>query len=396
MRVLILAGDSDGNLGDRAIVLSTCRALRRALPDVQISLMSNDPAAAEYFDALAIPRGIAGFTALLSAARRADLVLVGGGGLFQDDDSLIKMPYWALRIAMIRLLCRRIVGYSIGAGPLRSRLSKWSARLALLCMARVSVRDEIAREYLQPLSRMPVELVPDPALILQPTWVTPPAPDSQPTQPVIGVAVRQWFHHVRSFVPHKYAVKYHLRAIPGAQQQRELCVLLAEALDRAAAELGARVVFLPTYNVSHEADDSVCRDVMALMKTADTRVEMITDPDAYLTRARELSVMVGGRMHPTILAAEAHVPIVGLAYNEKFQGFFKLLKLDKLAMNVNDFVAGRDVDGLVALIHEALQERDSMAERLAPLQQQVSQFNTELFQQPSPTLSADPALDQSS
>src|SRR5690606_38055914 len=107
------------------------------------TLLSSAPAAASrYFGARAIPRGPRGFFSLLDAARRADLVLVGGGGLFQDDDSLIKMPYWGLRVACVRLFARRIVGYAIGAGPLRTRLGQWSARLALACMERVSVRDE--------------------------------------------------------------------------------------------------------------------------------------------------------------------------------------------------------------------------------------------------------------
>ena len=61
---------------------------------------------------------------MLKAAASADLVLVGGG-LFQDDDSLIKMPYWGLKVAIVRLFARRMVTYSIRAGPLRSRRTRF-------------------------------------------------------------------------------------------------------------------------------------------------------------------------------------------------------------------------------------------------------------------------------
>ena len=39
-RVLILAGDTDGNLGDRAIVYSTCRELKRLCPGVSLTIAS--------------------------------------------------------------------------------------------------------------------------------------------------------------------------------------------------------------------------------------------------------------------------------------------------------------------------------------------------------------------
>src|SRR5688572_1729717 len=88
-RIPILAGDADGNLGDHAIVQSTCAALRSVLPGVAISVVSAEPERCrDHFGAEPIPRGLRGLPALARAAARSDLVLCGGGGLFQDDDSL--------------------------------------------------------------------------------------------------------------------------------------------------------------------------------------------------------------------------------------------------------------------------------------------------------------------
>src|SRR5690606_19750385 len=115
------------------------------------------------------------------------------------------------------------------AGPLRSTLGRWSARLALACMERISVRDENARACLQPLTKTVVELVPDPALLLATYERDTALPEGMPSDdgtPIIGVALRQWFHHVQSFIPHKYAAKYRLRAIPGADQRERLAELL--------------------------------------------------------------------------------------------------------------------------------------------------------------------------
>lgn len=379
--VLILAGDSDNNLGDRAIVLATCNALRERIPDLQITLLSNSPAdASRYFGARAIPRGLIGFFSVLAAARNADLVLVGGGGLFQDDDSLIKMPYWGLRVACVRLFARRIVGYSLGAGPLRSKLGRWSARLALACMERVSVRDEIARACLQPLTTKPVELVPDPALLLvrDPRSELSPQPLPETGGPLVGVALRQWFHNVNSFIPHKYAVKYRLRAVPGAAQREHLAELMAKTLDAVVERSGAQILFLPTYNVAHEADDRFCDMVRSRMRCTTTQMLRVEEPLTYLAIARRLSVMLGGRMHPTILAASVGVPVVGLAYNPKFAGFFRLLGVEKDVFSIDQFVTETQVVAMVDAVLHAIATKSGPNAPLAQLQQQLDTFNDSL------------------
>ena len=174
LRVLILSGDFEENLGDAAILAGTCRSLEALRPGVEISVAARDARRVPREPAVrSVPRGLAGLPALAGAARRTDLILCGGGGLFQDDDSLVKMPYWALRVAFARLLCPRVVGWSLGVGPLRARVSRWLARLCFACMESISVRDAEARALAQSLTSRPVQLVPDPALLLA------PAPDAR-------------------------------------------------------------------------------------------------------------------------------------------------------------------------------------------------------------------------
>lgn len=380
-RVLILSGDSDNNLGDRAIVLATCNALRKRLPGLQISLLSSSPAAASrYFGARAIARGPIGFFSTLAEARKADLILVGGGGLFQDDDSLIKMPYWGLRVACVRLFARRIVGYSLGAGPLRSTLGKWSARAALACMERISVRDENARQCLQALTPKRVELVPDPALLLarDQDTETLPTPIAMGKKPMVGVALRQWFHNANSFVPHKYAFKYRLRSIPSTGKPERLAELLARSLDAVADHSGAGILFLPTYNVAHEADDRFCQLVRSRMRHRHTELLRIDDPVEYIAIVRHLDVMVGSRMHPTILAASVGTPIVGLAYNPKFDGFFRMLGAETSLFSIEKFLTGELSEVFTKTILDAMGKSHTGEDKAAPLQHRLDKFNDSL------------------
>jgi polysaccharide pyruvyl transferase WcaK-like protein len=126
---LSLAGDADGNLGDRATLKSMYEEIRTIYPHAGLTLVLSDRIRAER-DAYIVPRGLHGFPKLCTAASQSDMVLCGEGGLFQDDDNLIKMPSWGLRVLLMRLLCRRVIGYSLGIGPLNAPTSRLFARLA--------------------------------------------------------------------------------------------------------------------------------------------------------------------------------------------------------------------------------------------------------------------------
>ena len=347
-RVLILCGDSDRNLGDHAIVQAMCQEMRAASPGLELSVLSRDPLRAERdFGAKALRPGWRGGLAVWKAAARADLVLCGGGGLFQDDDSLAKMPYWAVRVALARILTGRVVGYALGVGPLRAASSRLFARLAFACMEKVSVRDRRAQDVAQALTTKPVFLLPDPALVLRPVdaevaraWLMDQGVPLD-GRPLIGVATRRWFPPRTRVVPHRLTSRLHLADPHESAEGQKLTALLAEVLDRIVARSGAHVVFLPTYNARSEADNRVCEQVRDRMTQSGAQVLQIDDAPLYKAVCGQLSVVLGGRMHPTILAASAGTPVVGLAYNQKFEGFFELIGAADLVMDVVSFVKER-------------------------------------------------------
>jgi polysaccharide pyruvyl transferase CsaB len=385
--ILILAGDSDGNLGDRAIVQSTCDELRRLNPEVKIFVMTDQGERARLnYGATPLRRGLLAFPAVLKAAWQSDLVLVGGGGLFQDDDSLIKMPYWGLRVACTRVFAWRIRGYSIGAGPLQSRVSRVFAALALACMESISVRDEGARAALQSLTRKTVQVVPDPAILLQSApaeaadAVLQEAGLDNVGAPLVGITVRKWFHQVRSYIPHKYAVKYKLRNVPGAEKRQQMVALIARALDRMIEEQDVHVVFMPTYNVSHEGDEQICREIIAEMFSDKVTLLNLNDARLYMAVASRLTLMIGGRMHPAILSSACGVPVVGLSYNQKFRGFFEHLDIPGNVLDINDFVEYEQIDKLLSLVDRTMEDSGDMSDRVQRLQQELRRFNESVLQ----------------
>lgn len=389
-RLLILGGDADGNLGDRAIQQGMCLEARRVRPGIEIQVISADAQSCrERFGATAILPGPAGFLKLCRAAWRSDLILVGGGGLFQDDDSLVKMPYWSLRVLLMRMLCRHVRGFSLGVGPLDHAVSRMFARLAFRAMDAVSVRDPRAAELAQSLTSKEVRVVPDPALLLPaaPADVARKVLESNDiphdgSKPLIGVAVRRWFPKQPRLIPHKLAHRFS-REDETARGDSDLLVqLFGQALATLQNELGAYILFLPTYNLAHEADNEICVRMRATLAEDRSSILELDDPAVYKAVTGQLDALVGGRMHPTILAAAMGTPVVGLAYNQKFRGFFEMMGREHFVLDVEDFVLKSAVAELVGLTVAALGE-DPERRKVDELCQRSGNMLREFLEVPS-------------
>ncbi len=382
--IVILGGDADANLGDRAILLATIHELRQLLPDSRIAVVSSAGSSLGA-DVNAIPRGVRGFSSLCVALARSDLVICGGGGLFQDDDSLVKMPYWCLRVLLARVLSGRVVGYSLGVGPLQSLTSRFAARCAFAAMEAVSARDPVAQATAQALTRKPVALVPDPALLLQ--GVTPDeatrflTAHSVPIagKTLIGVAVRRWFPPAPRLIPHKVRSRLSRAGRALSERSERLAALLGKVLDELIERHDARVLLMPSYDAAHEGDVAMARAVMANMSKPEVQLIEVGEPDLYKGIASRLQLFLGGRMHPTILAASTGTPVVGLAYNAKFAGFFGMLGLGAQVMDVIDFVNNERHVDLANLASAALNGPGVPPTSVDPLVDRIRSYNRSLF-----------------
>lgn len=379
-KILILAGDTDGNIGDLAIVTATCERLRSVLPDVQIALVSSRPERDKaHLNVIPLRRGWRGLIGLARWAREADLVICGGGGLFQDDDSLIKMPYWAVRLLLVRLLARRVAGLSIGAGPLRYPSSRLFARLAICVLSPCSVRDELARSVLQPLTRKHVEVVPDPAFMLR---AAPEGTAEQvlrnagvPTdKPLIGVALRRCFHTSSNVIPHRFAASLGLDRGRGETMMTRLIDSVASALNDVISQLDAHVVLMPTYNVQHEDDAAVCQRLADKLPRGRHSLLRIDAPQLYQAVTARVSLMLCGRMHAAILAASQGTPVVGLAYNQKFFGMLSMIGQGSRCFSVADFVQNGKSPPLTAMLLESIRDPLLFKPETEPLAQATAAF----------------------
>jgi len=377
-RVLLLGGDSDHNLGDQAILQALCALLHQADPAAQIAILS-DRWPAQRFPGVVqvIARGPRGLRALAAAARSHTQVVIGGGGLFQDDDSRVKMPYWAARLRLLGLLNEDVRVHAVGAGPLEHRESRWCARVGCGALRDLTVRDPFARDWLARCTDRKVRLSPDPAFALAPA---PPAAAAafldalglQQQPRILGVVVRRWFHPLGGFVPHRVRARLGLERGSGSAAFAGLLDQLAAALRELAQRLDAAILLLPTYNVSHESDHRQCEALAQRLPDLRVRVGLIDDPALYKAVCGQLMLMISARMHPLILAAGMGVPGVALGYNGKFEGYFDMLGIPRRLAWLDEFRDGQHAARLVALAEAALADPTDLRERCAKLREQAA------------------------
>lgn len=335
LRVLLLAGDVRGNMGDRAIRAALCGLLRRLDPDVQIEVLSRTPDRdASEFGARVVG---ASALALVTAAwrlRRCDFAVWGGGQLLQDDSSALKNVYWAAVLWWVRRGLRiPVLGLGLGLGPITTRWGRyWGAR-ALRQLRRLVTRDERSRALAFELAgaALPVRVAPDLA------WFLPDLPrdaareslraregvELDPGEWIVGVAVRRWFHLKRSaWWPYAWR-----RTRTGAENARfeRFLANLGDGLAAYARGRRVRLVFFPMASADWEADAALSRRVgersglpFHILRLAD---------DAVTTRAwiGLCSLFVSVRMHSALLALSMGVPTVALYHVSKVRDLFESL-----------------------------------------------------------------------
>ena len=122
--------DSPHNRGDRAILAGLIELIQSVRPDSQITALSQFPERdTEWFRIKFLPfspysTSPFALIRLMLAAKKADVVMWGGGELLKDYTNRLSLYYWLLKLTAIRLANKNIIGAFQGIGPTNSEHSK--------------------------------------------------------------------------------------------------------------------------------------------------------------------------------------------------------------------------------------------------------------------------------
>src|SRR5581483_1867296 len=164
MRVLVSGYYGFGNLGDEALLEVIVSQIRTRFPHVDIEVLSSAPQeTAKRLGVHAAPRW--NTREARAAIERADVVLSGGGGLFQNATSLRSLLYYVGIVHQATKAKRKAMIFAQSIGPL-DVFGRFIVREGCKGVARATVRDARSKTLLESLlPKVPIEHTADPVFL---------------------------------------------------------------------------------------------------------------------------------------------------------------------------------------------------------------------------------------
>ena len=379
MRVLILNSDSPKNRGDRAILAGNIELVRKVYPDADVwSLSQYDQRDTEWFginfhrmSPYSVKPG--DFLALLGHARKADLILWGGGEILKDYTNKLSLFYWAIKLWAVSVVNPNLVGAFQGIGPTSANISKRVIAFTVGRCRSFLVRDQESKTKLEAWGvKIPVLASFDPAVFdvahpasaeLALRFAQAQGVDPSFLNDFAGFGLRRWFHYSHSgWLPAK--MRFWARKQPTNTPQLDTYLNnLAQLADRVIENQDVNLVFFPMHVGSGENDHEFAQQVVDRMNHGDRTTVIRQDdisPADYLSLIGMARFFVASRLHSAILATVANVPALCLYYVDKGRLFFEQVGMQRYSRDIKVMLQPGIVDELAGLIGQLVDESEQV------------------------------------
>ena len=359
--IVICGAYGRGNAGDDAILKAIVQEMRALDPERTICVMSRRPR-----ETRLIYRTGAIYTfnvfAVLRRFRRAALYINGGGSLMQDVTSTRSIWYYCYTLRAAKKRGCKVMMYGCGIGPInRAGNRKMAARIIDRSVDRITLRDDNSRALLAEMgvTRPDIRVSADPTIILD------PAP-----REVVNLALEQ-----SGIDPAGRYIGFGLRHWKGLDAALPE---IAAAANYAYEKHGLIPVFVP---IEFPSDLTPAERVGALLRCPWHAVRTRQPIEVTIGILARMKAVVGIRLHSLMFSAGQGVPVVGMSYDIKVDGFLKYIgshtclqlrsvRADDLCRLIDECVSGaldEEVRRTAAMLREREHENVRGAARLLGL-----------------------------
>jgi colanic acid/amylovoran biosynthesis protein len=260
----------------------------------------------------------------LRAYLKADLIISNGGTYLVPHYNLLR-PILDCELALS--LDRPLVFFPQSLGPFDSTRFRPRLKRIFSLAGRVVGRDARSADHLRELG-VPEDRImvgADAAFALA---LDEPARRVSPEQPRVAISVREW--------------AYFRNGDPATMQARYESAIAA-LVTRLVRRHGARITFISTCQGIPEywTDDSVCAQTIADGLELDVAAHVHVDtafrePIDLMHELAAYDVVVATRMHVAILALDAGVPVLPIAYEFKTRELFRAMGLEEWVTDIEE------------------------------------------------------------
>lgn len=346
--ILIAGYHGFGNCGDEAILRAMVTSFKKIADDIDIIALSNDPSFTEKeYNIEAVQRF--NMKEVMSAVKKCDILVLGGGTLLQDGTSTRSLVYYLSIIKAAQLHGKRVMLYANGIGPVDRRTNRRLMRSVLKKVDCITLREKLSCSDLSNIGvkNSNTVVTADPAFRLEGT-------DTE--------AAEQLLHTAGVAEQGKKRIGVSVRAWNKARYGDDYCGKIAKACDIMSRK-GYEIIFIP---MQYPSDISISDKIADMMQEESHVLRAKYTPEEILGIVGRCDVMLSMRLHALIFAAVMNVPMAGIIYDPKIEYYLKELEMPSCGDVRSDMIdSGRIVSVIKDIVENERDYKETLSERSA-------------------------------
>ena len=297
------------NIGDDALLMSIINDLRKYKPGIKLLILSRTPiSTSKEYDVESISRQ--NVFRIFKAMKKARAFIYGGGNLLQDNTSTRSLFFYLSIVWLAKKMKLKIMFYANGIGPLKRKINRLLTRKIMNKVDVITLREKLSYSELKhmDISKPKILLTADSAL----TVTCKDNPETKDIIKSLGIDSASRY------------IGFSLRKYPGHEkvEHEKYENVIAALADHMAEKYGLLPVFIP---MQHPDDVPILANVAAKMKCRNYIIrDKLNVYDTYEIISK-MEIMVAMRLHALVFSAGAGVPMVGLVYDPKIEGFLEYI-----------------------------------------------------------------------
>ncbi|MTI71513.1 MAG: polysaccharide pyruvyl transferase CsaB [Firmicutes bacterium] len=295
------------NSGDDAILKAVISDLKVEDENLDITVFSKNPdKTKKNYGVKSIDRF--NIISIIKEIYNTDIFISGGGSLLQDVTSTKSIIYYLALIYISKILNKPVIVYANGIGPINRKFNRFLTKKMLNKVDKISLRDVNSKKTVEDLGvkNKNITVTADPVYTLKPADKKRVKEilnyENIPTdKPLIGVAIRDW------------------------NNSDKLLKVIPEAIDYISNNYNANVILIPMH---YPEDLRISKKAIDLTKTDCFLISEKYSVEELMGVINNLEMIIAMRLHSLIYAATQAVPMVGIVYDPKVDGFMDTIGLE--------------------------------------------------------------------
>lgn len=294
MKILICGNYGMKNIGDEAILAGLKKLILEQIPDAQIEVMGRGSlfpiGFRSFFNAIFRPSI---WSKPFSLVKDCDVFILGGGGLFTEEERYLSPFFWAFHGLIAVWLKKPVYCLGISVNEL-GFLNKFFCKMLLKKSKAVIVRDIVSQKLLQQWGIV---------LILG-------------TDPAMAIDA----NHGNETEVENYVV---MSLRPFKNLNDNTYKIIAQFCDTIIEKFGLNIRLIPFQN-EYQVDVQILNTIFDRVKRKDKIIihEFNEDIHELLKIFAKAQLVIGMRFHSGILSILAESPFIPLAYMDKVNNFW--------------------------------------------------------------------------